>query len=59
MAQQLRELLVLAEDLSSDPSTYTEWLTTSCNFSSRRYNTLFCLLDVRMRMHTLEHTHKM
>lgn len=29
------------EDVSSSPSTCVRWLVTDCNFSSRRFSTLF------------------
>jgi hypothetical protein len=41
MAQQLRVLTVLPEDLSSVPSTHIKCLTTTCNSSARESNTLW------------------
>lgn len=35
MVQWLRAWTALAEDLSLDPNTHTEWLITTCNSSSR------------------------
>lgn len=46
MAQWLRTLVPLPEDLSSISSTLRRCLKSPCNFSSRGSDTLFCSLQV-------------
>lgn len=41
LAQQLRAVIALPENLGLVPSTYIKWLTNACNFSSMGSNAFF------------------
>lgn len=56
MAQCLWALTALSGDLSSVPSTYVQWLTTTSNFSSSRPNTSSLSRHLNSHAHTHTHT---
>lgn len=52
-SEALRAFAALVEDLSSGPSIYIDWLTATCDFNSKGFNTAFGL-----REYLYIHTHK-
>lgn len=57
MAQCLRLLTAVTEDLDSVPSVHIRWLTVSCHFSSRIPLASLCMQCTPIHAGTCTHTH--